>query len=246
VIEPDEAAIVHRIYEMYLEGKGMQAIVNTLNAEGIQTRFNRSWHISTIHHILTNPTYTGNLILQKTFRQDHLTKKTLKNVGQLPRYEITEAHEPIVSQETFDRAQEIRQARAARFTKPEQCHTARYLYSGLIVCACCGAHYRRKVTHADPVWMCATYNKQGRKGCQSKAIPEKTLQKILKDIPMEEVEQIRAENGNRIVIRFKDGNETRLKWNDRSRAESWTPEMKEKARQKAKRQHAAQTTHPKE
>ena len=82
----------------------------------------------------------------------------------------------------------------------------------------------------------------GKKGCQSKAIPEKTLQALLQSIPMEEVEQIRAENGNCVVIRFKDGNETRLKWNDRSRAESWTPEMKEKARQKAKRQHAAHIT----
>ena len=90
--------------------------------------------------------------------------------------------------------------------------------------------------------MCATYNKLGRKGCQSKAIPEKTLQELLQSIPMEEVEQIRAENGNCVVIRFKDVSETRLKWNDRSRAESWTPEMKEKARERAKRQHAAHTT----
>ena len=148
----------------------------------------------------------------------------------------------IVSQETFDRAQEIRQARAARFTKPEKCYTARYTFSGLIVCACCGAHYRRKVTHTGPVWMCATYIKQGRKGCQSKAIPEKTLQELLQSIPMEEVEQIRAENGNCVVIRMKDGREERRVWNDRSRAESWTPEMKEKARERAKRQHAAHTT----
>jgi len=244
VIEPDEAAIVRRIYSMYLEGRGMQAICNILNGEGVETRFSRSWHISSVRHILSNPTYTGNLILQKTFRADHLTKKKQKNVGQLPRYEITEAHEPIVSQETFDRVQEIRQARAARFTKPEKCYTARYLYSGLIVCACCGAHYRRKVTHTGPVWMCATYNKVGKKGCQSKAIPETVLQTLLPSV--EGVEQIRAENGNRLVIRFKDGNETRLKWRDRSRAESWTPEMKEQARQRAKRQLVAHTTHPKE
>jgi hypothetical protein len=92
--------------------------------------------------------------------------------------------------------------------------------------------------------MCATYNKVGKKGCASKAIPETVLQTLLPSV--EGVEQIRAENGNRIVIRFKDGNETRLKWNDRSRAESWTPEMKEQARQRAKQQHAAHTTHPKE
>ena len=90
--------------------------------------------------------------------------------------------------------------------------------------------------------MCATYNKVGKKECQSKAIPEKTLQALLQSIPMEEVEQIRAENGNCVVIRMKDGREERRVWNDRSRAESWTPEMKEKARERAKRQHAAHTT----
>ena len=242
VIEESEAAVVRRIYEMYLSGKGMQSIVNTLNAEGVQTRFDRSWHISTVRHILSNPTYTGNLILQKTFRADHLTKKRLKNEGQLPKIEVTEAHEAIIDQESFDRVQAIRQARAERFTKPEKCYTARYLYSGLIVCACCGAHYRRKVTHADPVWMCATYNKQGRKGCQSKAIPENTLSTLFADIPMERVQQIRAENGNRIVVRYQDGEELVRSWRDRSRAESWTPEMKEQARQRAKRQHAAHTT----
>ncbi|MCR5090203.1 MAG: recombinase family protein [Oscillospiraceae bacterium] len=240
VIEEGEAAIVRRIYEMYLEGRGMQAICNTLNAEGVKTRFSRSWHISTVRHILSNPTYTGNLILQKTFRADHLTKKRLKNVGQLPKIEVTEAHEAIISQETFDRVQAIRQTRAERLKTKEKDYTARYPFSGLITCACCGAHYRRKVTHTGPVWMCATYNKLGRKGCQSKAIPETVLQTLLPSV--EGVEQIRAENGNCVVIRFKDGNETRLKWNDRSRAESWTPEMKEQARERAKRQHAAHTT----
>lgn len=240
VVEEGEAAIVRRIYEMYLSGKGMQAIVNTLNAEGIQTRFNRSWHISTIHHILTNPTYTGNLILQKTFRQDHLTKKTLKNEGQLQKFVITEAHTPIISQETFDRVQAIRQSRAAKLNPAEKNYTARYPFSGLIVCACCGAHYRRKVTHTGPVWICATYNKVGRKGCHSKAIPETVLQTLLPSV--EGVGQIRAENGNRVVIKYRDGREERRSWRDRSRAESWTPEMKEKARERAKRQHAAHTT----
>ena len=240
VVEEAEAAIVRRIYEMYLDGKGMQAICNILNGEGVETRFSRSWHISTIHHILTNPTYTGNLILQKTFRQDHLTKKTLKNEGQLQKFVITEAHTPIISQETFDRVQAIRQSRAARLNTTGKDYTARYPFSGLIVCANCGAHYRRKVTHTGPVWMCATYNKLGRKGCQSKAIPEATLQALLPSV--EGVEQIRAENNNCLVIKYSDGREERRVWQDRSRAESWTPEMKEKARERAKRQHAAHTT----
>ena len=45
--------------------------------------------------------------------------------------------------------------------------------------------------------------------------------------------EICAEDGNRLVFRFKNGEETVKRWKDRSRAESWTQEMREAARQKA-------------
>ena len=60
-IEPNEAAIVRKIYDLYLGGKGLQAITNMLNEEGAATRFGRTWHISTVRQILSNPTYTGDL-----------------------------------------------------------------------------------------------------------------------------------------------------------------------------------------
>ena len=42
-----------------------------------------------------------------------------------------------------------------------------------------------------------------------------------------------AEDRNTLIFRFKDGKKAVKRWQDRSRAESWTPEMKEAARQKA-------------
>ena len=77
-IEPEEAETVRRIYEMYLSGKGIQAITNELNHDSVPTRFGlTSWYIASVQRILRNYTYTGNLILQKTFRENHLTKKKL-------------------------------------------------------------------------------------------------------------------------------------------------------------------------
>ena len=95
----------------------------------------------------------------------------------------------------------------------------------------CGKHYRRKTTASGVIWVCTTYNTYGKKACASKAIPESILYELTADIPLGDLTAIRAENGNTLVFCFKDGSQTVKRWKDRSRAESWTDEMKEKARQ---------------
>ena len=107
-----------------------------------------------------------------------------------------------------------------------------YPYTGLIICGNCGKHYRRKTTATGIVWVCATYNTLGKDACASKQIPETTLDEMTADIELTAVESITAEDGNNIRIRFKDGAEDLQHWQDRSRSESWTEEMREKARQK--------------
>ena len=53
------------------------------------------------------------------------------------------------------------------------------------------------------------------------------------DMDIGDLTEIRVEDGNRLVFRFRTGEESVKRWQDRSRAESWTPEMREAARQKA-------------
>ena len=237
VIEPEEAETVRRIYEMYLSGKGVQAIANQLNRENKPTRFGMmTWHIASVQRILRNYTYTGNLILQKTFRENHLTKKKLINRGEYPRFHVKGAHEPIVSMEMFEAVQEEARRREEKY-RPDRAKRKAYPFSGLIVCGCCGDRYRRKTTHAGPIWICKTYNTLGKDMCPSKAIPEPTLEALITDISLGDLTAIRAEQGNRVVFCFKDGHEAVKQWTDRSRAESWTPEMKEEARQLALEQH---------
>ena len=236
-IEPNEAAIVRKIYDLYLGGKGLQAIANALNAESISTRFGKTWHISTVRQILSNPTYTGDLLLQKTFRTDHLTKRKVKNNGELQMFLVEEAHEPIISHEEFKRVQEIREKRARKHAPAGKKYDARYPFSGMIICGCCGAHYHRKVTHGGVVWSCSTFNQQGKKACQSKAVPEKALLPLLPEI--ESISSIRAEKNNKLIITYRDGRSETHTWKDRSRAESWTPEMRQAARERARRQKGA-------
>ena len=232
VIQPDEAEIVRRIFREYLGGKGVDAIANDLNADGISTRLGYKWRNNGVLWILRNYTYTGNLLLQKYYRDDYISKKSRINRGQMPRFHVTAAHDPIISVEDYEAVQEEIERRAAKHAKKGKDYNARYPYSGLIVCAGCGKKYRRKVKRAGPVWICSTYNTKGKTECASKAIPEAVLDELTADIDLTSIAQIQAEKDNRLVFCYKDGTTQEKLWQDRSRAESWTPEMKERARRK--------------
>lgn len=233
VVEPDEAEIVRRVFREYLAGKGVVAIAKELNEAGITTRYGNRWSKGSVSCILRNYAYTGNLLLQKTFRENHLTKRTLPNEGQLPQYHAEGTHEAIIRIEDFEAVQAEMERRAAKHAPPGKGYANRYPLTGLIVCGNCGRHYRRKVTATGPVWICGTYNTLGKAACASKQIPEPILMDLTADMDIGDLTEIRAENGNRLVFRFRSGEESVKRWKDRSRAESWTLEMREAARRKA-------------
>ena len=115
----------------------------------------------------------------------------------------------------------------------------------MIVCGTCGKGYRRKVTRTGPVWICSTFNVYGKSACPSKQIPEGTLERAAAealglddfdaDVLRSKITAIRAKNGNDLVFYFRDGTERTVHWTDRSRSESWTPEMKTAAREYARK-----------
>lgn len=240
-IIPEEADLVRRIYDEYLSGDGYLTIAKRLNEDGILSRFGKKWGQSVISKILSNYTYTGNLILQKTFRENHITKKTIVNNGELPKYHAEDAHDAIIDMDTFQAVQAEKERRAKRFNKKPTPRTT-YPFSGLLVCDNCGKNYRRKTTKTGIVWVCGTFNTLGKSVCASKQIPEAMLQQVTADVlgvkafTREQlhslIQSIRVCNGNILVFQFQDGSEVTRTWKDRSRAESWTDEMREAARRK--------------
>ncbi len=241
-IMAEEAEIVCRIYSEYLSGSGYNSIAKGLNEAGILSRYGGQWMPSVVSKVLSNYTYTGNLVLQKTYRDNHLTKKTLVNNGQLPQYHVEDSHPAIIDMETYNAVQEEKARRAARFNKHPQSPKS-YPFSGLLVCANCGKNYRRKITKTGPVWVCGTFNTLGKAHCVSKQIPEEALISVTTEVigksPNDELvlknclSQITVHNGNRLLFTFADGTTVERIWQDRSRSQSWTQEMKEAARQKA-------------
>ena len=229
ILVPHEAAIVKRVFGEYLSGKGTEAIANGLNADRLTNRGGK-WYPSVIGHMLRNINYTGNLLLQKTYTENYLTKRKLKNDGVLPQYYAENAHEAIIDTDTFEAVQQEASRRQMQFDY-RKTERRKYPYTGMIVCAICGRRYKRKKTHAGPVWICPTFNSVGRDMCPSKQIPEEVLNALTADIDLETVERMIAENGNVLRVYFHDGTEQKLVWKDRSRADSWTEEMKQAARE---------------
>ncbi len=80
-IIPEEAEIVKQIFTDYLSGMGANAIANKLFQSGISTDSIKKWSYSGVYRILRNEAYTGNLLLQKTYRPDFRTKVSKINHG---------------------------------------------------------------------------------------------------------------------------------------------------------------------
>jgi hypothetical protein len=228
VVKPDEAEIVKKIFEWYLSGMGYMAIAKKLNETGAKTRNGNDWNHASVLWILHNYSYTGNLLLQTTFTESYITKKYRKNTGEKPMFHAQQTHEPIVSEETFNAAQREMQKRSEKYMKPERQNTTDF--SGKVFCGICGKRCRRKQRHSKPVWICNTYSMQGKTACPAKAVPEEILSKYVSEINVEVIEKIHIYNENELCFELRNGDTITKQWQDRSRRDSWTDEMKQKAR----------------
>ena len=240
-VVPEEAEIVRKIFDLYLAGNGFCKIARILTNEGIKSYTGKAWNKSTLGEIISNVTYTGNLHLQKTYRENHMTKKTMRNKGEKPLYIVEGNHEPIISQEIFDKAQEIRKAKAVG--KSGKRNGPAYPFTGLIYCGECGHLFKHKVTKYYESWCCSQYDELGKSYCASKKIRDDVLRKACAEALgidsfdettfKENIRRIDAFNGNRLFFHFINGISKEVIWNNPSRRDSWTDEMKLKAKERS-------------
>lgn len=88
-IIPKQAEVVRQIYRQFLSGMSLRMIKQELEADHIPNAAGGStWTTTAIRSILTNEKYCGDVLLQKTFTSDCISRKVIKNTGQLPMYLI--------------------------------------------------------------------------------------------------------------------------------------------------------------
>jgi DNA invertase Pin-like site-specific DNA recombinase len=242
----EEAETVRRIFTDYLSGMGKTAIVKKLNAAGLKGPSGKPWHENTVALILRNEKYAGDLVLQKSFVADHMSKTKRVNRGELPMYRVTGSHEAIVGRDVFDAVQKEIQRRAA-LRKPPKKPARPYPFTGLLRCGHCGRLYKRKLNAAGTkyekaVWICPTLNSLGKAFCASRQIPEDILSEIAAKALGEakagraplaaRVAEIRVLAHDRLDFVLRDGEIVPVTWENASRRESWTEEMRQTARER--------------
>ena len=231
-IVPEEAEIVRLIYDLYLDGLGYEGIARELKSRGLKTRNGKAWNHGSVLWILHNYSYTGNLMLQSTYTENHITKKYRMNNGEYPMYHVEKAHDAIIPQEMFDAVQKESERRAAKYRHVDNQHLTGY--TGRVFCEKCGAHCRRKMRHGKPVWLCNTSSTQGQSACAARAVPESVLDDIAGRYAVRNY-VLCDENEIRIVL--ENGESVTEKWQYRPRSESWTEEMRQKAGEQTKARH---------
>lgn len=114
----EEAKVVRKIFELYIDGYGTKGIADCLEAEKIKTRKGHTeWSTATITRILKNEKYIGDLLMRKSITIDPIAKKRIPNNGEEDKYYVKNHHPAIISRETFEKAQKIRASRSKDYTK---------------------------------------------------------------------------------------------------------------------------------
>ena len=243
-IIPDEAETVRFIFALRRLGYGRTAICKELNERGVPAKNGGQWTVTCIGTLLQNEKYVGDLLLQKYFRVDHLEKRDKRNKGEYPKYLIKNNHEAIIPRETFEAVQADIRRRAAALPEGHG-HHAFYPFTSKLVCARCGKHYRRRYNNGIAAWQCNTFMTFGKDKCPARQIREAVLEEdcaramgmaIFDPAAFEnQIDHITVYDNRKLIFSFRDGKTQEEYWQEPSRRDSWTPEMRAEAAKKRRR-----------
>lgn len=202
VVDEPAASVVRRIFEMRSHGVSPHHIADKLNKEGIPTasdymyaklgkpnprRTSHLWSAERIRALINNPTYLGHLAQMRTTTVSYKNHKTVKK-DPSEWIIIENTHEPIVSQEIWDKCREI-ESSVSQGKKTKTGFVASL--SGLMFCADCDEKMRlawnnttngskknpRKYVRHN--FNCGRYNRHGKIACNSHYIKMKDINELV-------------------------------------------------------------------
>ena len=195
-IVPEEAQVVRRVFDLYIEGRGYKSIANLLTDEGLPTprmaererkeaigeEYNRKvrpeWSIITIQGILDNDFYIGTL-RQGKYARKKINGKDVKR-GEDEQLVFEKHHAAIVDFRTFATAQALRQKRTTANYRGVKINDN--VYSGLLFCGDCGSPmFAMSRSDLRDAYRCGTYHRRGLKGCTSHHIRVDRLDELMRD-----------------------------------------------------------------
>lgn len=228
VKDPETEMVVRRIFREYMEPRSCQDIADRLNRDGFRTIRGAEFDDQAILYILRNITYTGRLLLQKTYVADPIKKNRIRNKGERTQYFVEESHEAIIDDETFENVQKELDRRSMLGWGHNRIKGVTCFYQK-IKCGKCGCNYvnghrKCKNGYVTSYFYCGCSQMKMPK-CGNCQIAEETLRtKCATALGIEEFEEnLFKEKIDRIVVTkdeplrivFKDGSYKKLNWKRR-------------------------------
>lgn len=183
IINTEQTKTVARIYEEFLWGVNPQQIARELEEEKVpgccgQTK----WYTTTVIGILKNEKHMGDALLQKTYTADFLTKKQVKNNGEVTQVYVKDSHKGIVDKVTWEAVQEELERRE-NFMKEHG--LTKYVYgaeynpfTSRVFCGKCGHSYTKHTWKKRWVeqWQCKNHCTDGRLTCKNNFVDSRDLE----------------------------------------------------------------------
>ena len=200
VIDPSAAQVVRRIFDLFEQGWGKIKIAKQLNTEGIPSpseykrilgeRYHNGrkidqttyWTYATIHRILQNQMYAGNMEQGRNYRPTMHGKAV-----QLDRADWTivpDTHEAIIAPEQWERVQTLLQKR----TRQLDFQSNQSPFAGFLRCGDCGRAMVKTKSAGGVYYSCGSYKRYGPTVCTKHSISHSVLEQIV----LEDLNQIIA------------------------------------------------------
>lgn len=199
VVDEESAAVVRRMFDLRLTGMAYGKIAGVLNSEGLLSphwywarkygkgscRYAKLWRYATVKNVLTNESYTGVLIQNRTGTRSYKDSTMIcKPESEWMRHEG--AHEAIISPEVWTAVQAINRERA--LFAADSAPPKPFLFTGKLVCADCNAplkgnreiHLTKNgISKSYVSYCCSCYTSSGSSACTRHTIYEKTLTELV-------------------------------------------------------------------
>ena len=174
VINESEAEIIRKIYDLYASGKSLGAIADTLNKELVSPRGKNSkgWYNNSIRHILINPTYKGEAVVNRHCHISDINRVDLSKAIRL-------AVPPIVPEDKWN----IAQSRLSNNKHLKAAEKGVFTLQGLIKCGICGCSYGAAHSGKYRNYICRgklkNYHLDGSPRCTNRNIRADILEKVV-------------------------------------------------------------------
>lgn len=191
IIDEEQAEFIRELFEMYATGKfSMKQMEKHFYQKGIRNSKGNKLSHSTMGNIIRNPKYKGYFVGNKVVITDLFTKKQKflpEEEWVMYKDETGETVPAIVSEELWDRANEVLYMRSQDVITAQHKTVHQNLLTGKLICAHCGKPYYRKDAIGKngekmSKWVCSGKIKNGADSCPSHAIYENEIKPIIEDI----------------------------------------------------------------